>query len=93
MRWTREQDWLATVAARVSWLRNRFKSASEETTEASAKGHEPPSMKKTRDHFPLCLQLLLLMKESSLRVSCSSRESVMEKAGGPFMLRTQASGD
>lgn len=53
MRWTREQGWLATVAAGLSWLRNWFKSASEETRKSSAEGHKSLSRKQTGDRGPL----------------------------------------
>lgn len=49
MRWTREQGWLAAVAAGVSWLRNQFKSALEETRKASAEDHKSQSRKQTGD--------------------------------------------
>lgn len=55
---TRQQGWPATVAARVSWLRKRFESASEV---ASAEVRDSVSVKKTRGHSVLCLRLLLLM--------------------------------
>lgn len=53
MRWTREQGWLATVAAGLSWLRNRFKRASEETRKSSAEGHKSLSREQTGNRGPL----------------------------------------
>lgn len=48
------------------------------------------SKQGTGDHFPPYLQLLLLTEEGVLKVSCSAREGVTERAGRLSMLRTQA---